>query len=343
MSEATEQSLEELEASLRAEAAEADANDATLNDSTTPISENSGDSADPAKGANEDNDTDTTNKPSETGYEGNNDQDGEQNDVEDDKANASDNKGDTQNAESSSDKTAPAPKTKAEKEAERKDRSWKKLEEEKSKFLREKAEWEARKLQPQQQQQSPEDLANAFDKLATEFEEEGDFDKADEARNKAKQLRSNPNISANARVSANQNNANNPQFKVAWQANVERAMNDFPEMKDVNSEFGKTVQSLLRAPDMAQFFSERPDGAYVAAQLTHLKLTAQRVPTLEQKIAKLEEENKKLRQGMSLPDSGASSRTGTQRSFDSLSLKEQEDLLRTQAEREDASGRPAVY
>ena len=348
MSKETEPSLQELEASLIAEAADADARGVSLGD-VASIGETPGEPADPVKDENEEADTEENTpeigdengdeKPSETKPKEDEDGDGESVD-----------KGDTQSAESSQNKTPTAkPLTKAEKEEARKDRSWKKLEEEKSKFLREKAEFEAQKLQAQTAPapnpgESPEALANAFEKLASEFEDAGDFDKADEARSKAEQLRAKaatPIDNAGPKGGAVQNQ--NPQFKVAWQANVERAMHDFPEMKDTNSEFGKTVQGLLRAPDMAQFLGSRPDGAYIAAQLTNLKMTASRVPTLLQKITELEGEIKKLKQGMSLPESGASSRAGATKSFESMTLKEQEQYLRSMAEREDASNRPAVY
>ena len=341
MSEKNEPSLQELEANLRDQAADADAQGLTIEEAT-PIDENSGESADPAKSENEDKNIET-NQASEDGDNNVDAQDSDQPENGDEDGDGKPSKDDTQSAESSDSQT-PLKKTKAEKDAERKDRSWKKLEEEKSKFLREKAEWEAQKLQNNNLQQplAPDQLASEFEKLAVEFENEGDFDKADEARSKAKQLRSIQGAQGDA-SGTRDNLSNNPQFKVAWQANVERAINDFPEMQDVNSDFGKTVQALLRAPDMADFFSKRPDGAYIAAQLTQMKMTAQRVPILEKKIAALEDENKKLRQGMNIPDSGASSRVGAARSFESMSLKEQENYLRTQAERDDASNRPNVY
>ncbi len=71
-------------------------------------------------------------------------------------------------------------------------------------------------------------------------------------------------------------------------------------------------------------------------------MTANRVPSLEKENATLREEIKKLRQGASIPDSGATARGGEQKSFESLSLKEQEAYFRKQAELNDASGAPII-
>lgn len=240
--------------------------------------------------------------------------------------------------------------TKAQKEEERKDRSWKKLEEEKAKLARERAEWETQKansaMQTQSQQQNqiaqdPNALAKAFDDIAKQFEEEGDFDKADEARRKAQEIRSNPQTVQPQQQSSqngNQPSVNNQQFQTAWMANIERAIAEYPEMKDPNSEFGRNVQALLRAPDSAQFFNSRPDGILIASQLTKMKMTALRVPELEKENASLKDEIKKLRQGMGLPSAGARNRSGESTSFDNLSLEEQEKLLFRQAKEADRVG-----
>lgn len=364
MSENNEPTLEELEAQLRAEAADADANGVELGDSNTPIDANTGDDADPANGQNVGNEDDTN--PSDNGGGDDGDDGGESdegNGGDDGGQSNSDGEGGTQSADSSNGNGNGGegkPKSKAEKDDERRNKSWKKLEEEKAKFLREKAEWEAAKINApanasagggaaENPAVNPQALAAEFDKLARDFEAAGDFDKADEARAKADQLRKMLNVASNGVSAGSRSGAAGmspqqvQQFKVAWNANVERAVNEFPEMKDASSDFGKMVQSLLNAPDTREFFGTRPDGAYVAAQLTKMKMTALRVPVLEKENAALKEEIKKLRQGMTLPASGASGRQGAAKSFDSMTLEEQEQFLRRQAESADASSRPVVY
>lgn len=334
--------MQELEDQFREQAAQADANETAVEDTASSIGEKSGAAADPAKDAREG--TDAKNNPSDGGDGSESSDTGE---TGSDEADFPSGEG---GSEADSSKRQLSQKTKAQKEEDRRDKSWKRLQQERADFLREKAEWEAQKLSQFQVQQgnpavNPDALAKSYDELAAQFEEQGDFDGAEEARRKAKILRSGIAAAQPARPPQAQeaSGANNPQFMAAWAANVERAKHDFPEMQDENSEFGKTVTALLRAPDSASYFSGRPDGAYVAAQLTQMKMAALRVPQLEKENAALKEEIKKLRQGMTLPDSGANARDGAARSFDSMTLAEQEAFLRRQAEEEDASARPAVY
>ena len=358
MSDSQEPSMEAQEEMLRNQAAEADSQGVSIDELQTSIGENSGAAADPVKDNDEGNVADNEN--SDEDEDGNNPDTNTQGDS---LSNPDSDEG-TQNAESSNQnpeaengtKSVSKPedkaKEKARKEEDRRDRSWKKLEEEKAQLLRDKAEWEAAKLtnpatQPTQNNnpaQNPNALADAFDKIAKDFEEAGDFDKADEARQKASNLRTQQQQPTQQAQGSQQpaNMQSNPQFKVAWNANMERAINDFPEMKDPASNFGKTVTSLLRAPDSASYFSGRPDGVYVAAQLTKMKMTALRVPSLEKEIVSLKEELKKLRQGMSLPETGAQGRGGEAKSIDSMTLEQQEAFFRKQAEMEDASGAPVI-
>lgn len=332
-----EPTLQELEAQFREEAAQADIAESADSSEASIGDNNSGAAADPVQ--DDSADQSENNNPSDNGGDGGGEPSGG-NPEGGDGANSD------EGGDSEADTPEPtAPKTKAQKEQERRDRSWKKLQQERADFLREKAEFEASKLAQSQSQETnpavnPEALARSYDELAKQFEDAGDFENADEARNRATQLRARESAPVRGRETTP---TNNPQFMAAWAANVERAKHDFPEMQDENSQFGKTVTALLRAPDLAPFLSGRPDGAYIAAQLAQMKSTASRVPVLEKENAALKEEIKKLRQGMTLPDSGASARAGTPKSFDSMSLAEQEAYLRRQAEYEDASPRPAVY
>lgn len=337
MSNNTETSLDEQEAMLRAEAQQADADGIELENLNGSISEDTGVDADPVEDGNEEQDTNTN--PSEEDSN-----DSETSNQEDEGIENPEDE-DTQDADTSTkpkDTNSEGKLTKAQKEEMRRDKSWKKLEEEKAALAREKAEWETQKaIQNQQQAQAPtmdsNALANAFDEIARQFEEAGDFDKADEAKQKATELRANPQAKVQTPQPQQTQASSNPQFQAAWSANLNRALTEFPEMQDTNSDFGKTVQALLKAPDTAQYFNSRADGVYVAAQLTKMKMTALRVPALEKENASLKEEIKKLRQGMSIPDTGAQGRSGEAKSFESLSLAEQEKFLRRQAEEADAS------
>lgn len=324
MSNELETSLEAQEAELLKVAQQADSMGVSP-DELDSISENTQEHADPAEESNEETDTETNVLEEGAEESDNDDSDGSG------ESTLSVDSSTNQNAE----QVATKP-TKAQKEEERRDRSWKKLEEEKAKFAREKAEWETAKLNSSNQSNPANDsnkLAKAFDDIAKQFEEEGDFDKADEARQKANELRSQQANPQQPSV-----DVNSQQFQTAWSANMDRALTEYPEMKDPNSEFGRNVQALLRAPDSAQFFNTRPDGIYLASKLTKMKMTAQRVPSLEQENATLREEIKKLRQGMGLVNSGSRNRSGESTPFDSLSLEEQEKILFKQAKEADRTG-----
>ena len=327
MQENQEPSLEAQEEILLQEAAQADAEGRTI-DEPKSIDENQETHVDPVEDTNEEADANASeeDKPQE---------DENQNA---DKPNSEDG---TQSAESSNKTKEDHPKSKQEKEDERRERSWKKLEEAKAEFLREKAQWQAEQAslnsQPNQNAENPQSLAKAFEDIAKKFEDEGDFDKADEARKKAEELRKMP--------SAATDNSNalqdNQHFRAAWNTNIERAINDFPQMKDPESDFGKTVKALINAPDSAAYFKGRPDGVYIAAQLAHMKMTALRVPELEKENASLKEEIKKLRQGVSLPDTGSRSRAGEPLSLENMTLEQQEAYWKRQAELADA-GTPTI-
>ena len=336
MSENKETSLEAEEKMFMEQAMQADAQGVSVNELSQSISDNSGANADPVEEVNEE-ETDTTNPSNDGSEQSDTSESTQENGVQ----NPNQDEG-TQSATSSEAKNL----TKAQKEEARRDKSWKKLEEEKAAFAREKAEWETQKLKQTQNlspsqnlAENPSALANAFDEIAKQFEDSGDFDKADEAREKAKELRAKTSQDNTQQV---QQASSNPQFKVAWNAHMERAINDFPEMKDINSDFGKTVQALLRAPDTAQLFNNRPDGIYIAAQLANMKMTALRVPALEKENATLKEEIKKLRQGMSIPSSGANGRAGDATSINNMSLEQQEAYFMKQAELADAQARVII-
>lgn len=329
MQENQEPSLEAQEEILLQEAAQADA-EGRIIDEQTSIDENQETTVDPAEDKDEANNE--TTKPSN--------EDEPQNGEDKPDADNSQSDDGTQSAESSDKSKEEHPKSKQEKEDERRERSWKKLEEAKAEFLREKAEWQAEQAsfnsQPNQNAENPQSLAKAFEDIAKKFEDEGDFDKADEARKKAEELRKMPAPAAN-----NPQPQNNQHFQAAWNTNIERAINDFPEMKDPESDFGKTVKALINAPDSAAYFKGRPDGIYVAAQLANMKMTALRVPELEKENASLKEEIKKLRQGVSLPDTGSRTRAGETLSLENMPLAQQEAYWKHQAELADA-GFPTI-
>lgn len=349
MSETNETSLEAQEELLREQAAEADAREITVDELQESIGEQPGAAADPAEDK-----TEVQTKqdnPQEDGESG----EGDDTNSQVDNADNSPGEG-TQNAESSEQEQKQkesSAEIKARKEEARRDRSWKKLEAEKAAFLREKAEWLAQRLNtpaaenPQSETQNTDTLSAAFEEMAKQLEQNGDFDGAQIARERIKDIASKlPPTGQDAKTGipadAARQMERRAQFAQAWNANIERAINDFPEMKDPESDFGKNVQSILRAPDAAAFISGRPDGIYLAAQLTKMKMTALRVPELEKENAALKEEINKLRQGASIPDSGASERGGEPKSISSMSLSEQEAYFRKQAEIEDASGAPVI-
>lgn len=211
---------------------------------------------------------------------------------------------------------------KARKEAERRDRSWKTLEAEKTAFREQQAslQRERQALTKAQQEAakpkvdgkwSPEELEAA----AKEFAAEGKPEIAEKARTEAKRLRD------QAAIQAKQEQ--DQKFQMEWSENLAAMKKEHPEMENSESPLGQEIRNLLHYPQ----FSMYSGGIKDAVMIAKWKLAAASVPDLQKKIADQIKEIDRLTQKTSLHGSLPAS-PPVSRKFHELSATEMEEEIR---------------
>lgn len=172
---------------------------------------------------------------------------------------------------------------------------------------------------------TPED----FEAAANRFEAEGDDGMAKQARERANQLRH--------EVAAQKEKEQRQRMENEWKSAVAKAKDDHPELNDPESPLTKTMNEVLKNRPT---FMTYPGGVQDAVVVAQLKLKADSVEALQKELdelrAKAEAQEKKLQPGGSTPV-----RPESEKTWDTLSTKEQGNLLLRMAMEADASGRGA--
>lgn len=215
------------------------------------------------------------------------------------------------------------------KEAERRDRSWKALNEQKAAheaamakfkaeqeaFARQQAEFTERV----QKERTPDYTPEQCEEAAKAHEAAGKFDLADLLRAEAKRLRDNPPPKVNP--------AGPKPLSEAAKASLTRVRTEFPEFTQKESPQFKAFSQLAQdRPDLMHI----PDGPYLAAQHIRLatehaslKQAASRVPSLEKQVAELQAKLKEQESLLSISGgAGPAAMPTGQRGFDDLSEEE---------------------
>lgn len=233
--------------------------------------------------------------------------------------------------------------SKAQKEQERRDRSWKALEEEKAAFRAERA-----KAQQFESRPAPElkpapgmeftskqlDTAAAdFAKEARELKAEGDH--AGAAENFA--------LAEKARIAADQarklemqhqGQQTQSQFAENWTRTMKATIEESPDLGNPESPYAKEVMGLFEKNPV---FSYIPDGFRHAAQIAKWKMGSEKASALEEKVneltAQLEAERERTQPYVA---NGAGQRFKGAKSFEQMTDAEQEAHLRQASEREGA-------
>ena len=220
----------------------------------------------------------------------------------------------------------------APKKEDRKSRSWKALEAEKSKFQAERdgltnrvKELEAA-LAETQKARTAEYTPEEYEAAAKEFAEQGETELAEKARKQAALGRE---AQAKAKQATEQSRT---EFLSKWNANLETLKAKHPELNTEGSPLGKEVQQLLQHPA----FSLTPNGINDAVQIAQWKLSAGRTETAEKRVKELEAEVKKLREGIEIPPGGGFVRP-SEKTLERMTDAERRDYIRRQAEEYDAS------
>jgi hypothetical protein len=216
--------------------------------------------------------------------------------------------------------------SKAKKDAERKDRSWKALNEEKEKLA---AEREAIRLEkeriaaeksatakpstpaadPKISKWTPEQLEES----AEEFEAEGKWETAKQARLEAQRIR--------GEIAT----------RTFWQ-NADKVVEQIPELKDANTPLGKEVKRLIHT---FPAFMSIPDGFARAVEVAQAMQGSAEASALRTQVSELKQEIERLKKATAISGSPPSERSAPKK-FEELSMEEQAAALRSLAKEEDA-------
>ena len=216
---------------------------------------------------------------------------------------------------------------KARKEQERQDRSWKKLEEEKAALRAEREKLDEERKQTLGEKAKATVYRDAHGYSAEDYEafakSSEDPDLADRAKAKAEQLRKEE---GETKV-----NASREEFQKGWQENLNQVLDAEPDLKDMNSEAGKALATVLKERPC---FSMTPDGIKHAAEFAKLQRQSGLVSGLQQENQTLKTEIERLNKLTGISGSGPSKKPVT-KSFDEMTPAERESELTRMAQEAD--------
>lgn len=188
---------------------------------------------------------------------------------------------------------------KAKADAERRDRSWKALEQEKSEFRAQKAQTdiELKELRAKVAaiSQAPAGpvkdehgaTAENYDAIAEKAKEEGNDVMAAAATKRAEALRAKAQQTASA---PGVGSFESPAFQAKWQENVNAMIKADPDLADPQHVKTKVINQLISNPAYKPFFQAHPDGIKMAGEVAGLMREAANAQTLRGKHKELEAE-----------------------------------------------------
>lgn len=171
---------------------------------------------------------------------------------------------------------------KAQKEADRRDRSWKQLEQEKTEFRQERAATQAtveglkRELaQLKAQHAGPARdetgaTAETYEGLAKKYADEGNDGMAEAAQARADKLRRQAPAATPEPNAATAEAWRTPEFQTQWKAETEALIAEAPELADPNHAITKAANALLADKTWAAHFLARPNGIRAAVEVARL-------------------------------------------------------------------------
>lgn len=197
--------------------------------------------------------------------------------------------------------------SKAQKDADRRDKSWKALDQEKAEFRAEKARYDAELAGMRREVAELRKAASTpsgpardahgataadYEELAKNYEAQGDDRMAKMARERAEALRKQGAAPATGEATANR--FADPVFQAAWKQNVEALRASDPELAKPAGEspLVLAVNQLLVEPTYGKFFTSHPDGIRAAVEVAKLMRSAQGAAELQTKITAMEEQAK---------------------------------------------------
>ena len=226
----------------------------------------------------------------------------------------------------SQDQQPPPPKNP--KEAERLEKTWKSVNEEKQRLRQEREKWESEQRELEEFRRSKltsqhNSEAEQYERIASEFEAEGKSDAATLARQKAREIR----VQADKVVEEQRSS----QFRAKWNEGYQSAAEANPELYDQDSQLYKATEALIKSEPILQAM---PDGIPKAVQFVKMQMAASRAADLEAKLAEKEARIKELTSKMSLGGESTGTVSG-EKSFDQMTQAEKRDYLFRMAKSQD--------
>lgn len=182
-------------------------------------------------------------------------------------------------AEADKPKGKETPFTKAKGEAERRDRSWKALEEEKATVRADKARAEAEAATLRREMET---LRNAqpvgptkdehgataedYRGLAKRYRAEGNDELAEAAQARAEKLAT----TASRPAAASATTFDSPEFQAQWKGHTEKLIASDPTLADPENAVVKAANTILKDPTYGRFFKSHPDGINAAVEVARL-------------------------------------------------------------------------
>jgi uncharacterized protein YukE len=191
---------------------------------------------------------------------------------------------------------------KAQKEAERRDRSWKALEQEKSEFRQERTQLQSQlenlKREVQQLRTASAGpakdehgaTAETYDRLARKYRDEGNDDMAEAAQARAENLRRQTPVADVGGPAS----PGSPEFQQQWQRTTKELIAAEPALGDPNNPIVKAANTLLSDQTWAGFFTTRPDGIRAAVEVARLIERSSRLDVMQKELDAAKAEAQRL-------------------------------------------------
>ena len=210
----------------------------------------------------------------------------------------------------------------------RKSKSWKDINSQKEELKREREELESMKGQLQEKQTDMDDgkayrddkgfTAEDYENAAVRLKEEGDDELAEDAEERAKEVL---NEGKKADYDRSLKEA-----QTKWESARDDLNKEMPELKDNSSELTQTANGILKEhPDL--MYLPEGQGLRHAVQVAQWKVAASKTDKSQAEVKELTEKLNKLEKKMSVGGGFTSEKLDGDKTFDDLSMEEQEDYL----------------
>jgi len=220
----------------------------------------------------------------------------------------------------------------------RKSKSWKDINSQKEELKREREELESMKGQLQEKQTDMDDgkayrddkgfTAEDYENAAVRLREEGDADLAKDAEEKAKSVLDEGKKADQDRSVRDANRQ--------WESARDDLYKEMPELKDNSSELTQTANGILKEHPNLMYLPEG-QGLRHAVQVAQWKVAASKTDKSQAEVKELTDKLNKLEKKMSVGGGFTSEKLDGDKTFDDLSLDDQESyLLKAAAAHDDA-------